>query len=65
MQCKFFLKSLYIIGYVLELIIKKLAIWTFFLQNLANLGHFFSNEKNLFYSSKSYFPGRNLAKIRQ
>jgi len=49
-------KSFYILGCLLELIIKMWRFGVFFLQNLANLGFFFAMKDPL-YRLKSYFSG--------
>jgi hypothetical protein len=56
-------ESFYILGYLLELIIK---IWQFgntILPNLANLGGSFFSMKCPSNRSKTHFSGQNLAKV--
>jgi hypothetical protein len=54
-------KPFYILGYLLELIIKVWQLGIFFPHNLANFGSFFSMENPL-NKLKSYFWSENLAK---
>jgi len=51
--------SFYILGHLLELIVKILVIWKLFFQTLANFGLFFHG-KSFVYRLKLYFLGRIL-----
>jgi hypothetical protein len=57
-------ESLYILGYLLELIIEIWRFGFYYFWNLANLSHFFSM-KNPLYRSKPYFSRGNLQKKRK